>query len=256
MTRDDDAPEVLPFGADTDEAVSAFLDGELADFAIERALSEHQARRRLEAWPGFAARVEELGGHRDALRAVPELDELTRRRLVRDGLDESVLPAPRHAPPRRPWAIAGAVAAAAALVVGIGVAVRSGDTGSGGGDVAGRAAESGALAPPRGDLGFVGDVTDPARLRDLLDEPTAAETGGRSSDAAATPSPTLDPTPGSEEVAACARELAGTRPIAFTATGTFRGAPAVLVGVRRDARTIVFVVPPADCRDILSSASR
>ena len=41
----------LPFAADTDEALTALIDGELGAFASERGMTEDEARARLVARP-------------------------------------------------------------------------------------------------------------------------------------------------------------------------------------------------------------
>jgi hypothetical protein len=56
--------------------------------------------------------------------------------------------------------------------------------------------------------------------------------------------------------AACARDLSGGRPATFTGTATFRGVPALVLGVTKGGRTIVFVVATSDCTDVLASISR
>jgi hypothetical protein len=248
----------LPFGADTDEAVSAFVDGELADFAVARALSENQARLRLEAWPGFAARVAAFAAVRDHVGTVVPLDEVTVQRLVRGTRDESLLPAPRR-PRSRVLVRIGVAAAVVVGVVAIGVALvtRGGDPGPQA-STASRGPRN-VPAAPRGFLGDLGDVTDPATLRALLGErasaPPTARAAAPTPDAAKHEAADASGT-SSSRVDACAREIAGGAPVRFRAVGTFAGAPAVVVGVRRAGRTIVFVVPPDRCTQVLSSVSR
>lgn len=65
MTTDD----ALPFGADTDDAVVAMLDGRLAEFAAAHDLTEAAARERLEQWPGLGARISTVVAARRTTRA-------------------------------------------------------------------------------------------------------------------------------------------------------------------------------------------
>jgi hypothetical protein len=258
-----------PFGDDTDEALSAFIDGELAAFADARGLTEAAARARLDAWPELGMRLEALERSRTALQApVAPLDDLTRRRLVRNALQE--LPAEPHSSRRSPpWAAITAVAAAAIIAVaGIGVALSS----SGGGDSSkssvGSDASRGASAPLRGDVGDLGDVTSPEALRTLLDRRAAAAGAGSDSSKEDASAPTAAPGGADDEtpsfapqstaasVMACARQVAGDRSITFTGTGEYRGRPVTIVGLTTGARTIVFVVASADCTDVVASISR
>jgi hypothetical protein len=253
------APAPPPFGDATDEALSAFLDGELSAFASEHGTTAADARDRLEQWPGFAARVAELEQARAALRApVPPLDELTRRRLVRSALPAAPGAAPGGRRSGRSWLTIAAAAMAVVVVVGLGAALvtRSGD----GGET--RASKSAGTAPEarRGDLGDVGDVTDPATLRALLDPAGAAganrrDAGGKLGDGGSTADGSA-PAAASTDPSACAARLAGSRPVRFVARATFRGRPVVVVGITQGARTIAFVVPADDCTTVLTSVSR
>lgn len=249
MTLPPDLPDA-PFGADTDEALNAFLDGELSAFAVEHGTTAADARDRLEQWPGFADRVAALEQARTAAGTpVPPLDDLTRHRLVR-----GALPAPSRRRGGRTWLTAAAAVAVVLLVAGIvATLVRSGDdTGT---DL--RSSSRAAPEPRQGDLGDVGDVTDPASLRALLD-PAGAKRPTRSGEEAAggvvkdeapaAPNP-VDPN-------ACARRIAGTRPVRFVGRGTYRGRPVVVAGITAGQRTIVLVVPADDCSSVLTSLSR
>jgi hypothetical protein len=60
----------------------------------------------------------------------------------------------------------------------------------------------------------------------------------------------------SPDPATCAAQLAGSRPVRFVGTGTFRGQAVVVVGLDQGGRTIAFVVPAGDCTTVLSSVSR
>jgi hypothetical protein len=261
-----------PFGDDTDEALSALLDGELGAFAEARELTEDAARARLEAWPGAEARLAELDRVRASVRApVPALDDVTRRRLVRNASEAvPVHSTPGRAP--RPWAKIVAIAAAGLIVVGgIGVAVSSIDGGSNGSSSQESAGSSAGVPRLSGDVGDLGDVTSAAAQRALLDGRDAATgKGADSSDSSnaasaapetgastAVPSPTapaLDV--GAVDPAACALELAGTRDVVFSGTGTYQGAAVTIIGVAKGGRTIVFVVSATDCSNVLASVSR
>ena len=289
-------PNAEPFGDATDEAVSALLDDELAAFAADHGISESEAMERLTAWAELESRTAELSAARAALQdtALQEsedaesdgLSELDRKRLVRNALAASSSPPAKSDSadsPRRRRVSQRLLAAAAAVVViiGIGAAIsRLND--SGGNDSASKSSATGGATTPtprQGNLGNVGDVTNAADLRALLDpkdesaktsaprssQSQAADSsageltaGGSDSGAGSTPTTTAAATPAPPTAAAdaCAAQLAGTRPVVLTATGTYRGAPAVIVGIQDKGRTILFVVPPDDCTNVLTSVSR
>jgi len=154
-----------PFGADTDEALSALLDGELDAFAADHEIAEAEARERLESWSDFEPRRAALERARGAVQApTPPLDDLTRRRLVRTASSELPGSAATAPSDRRAWARIAAVAAAGLVVfAGIGLAVsvmNDDDASMSSGDSAATSA-----APLRGDVGDLGDVTSPEALR-------------------------------------------------------------------------------------------
>jgi len=256
-------PSHLPFGDDTDEALSALLDGELGAFASERDLTEAEARARLDGWPGSEARLAELEGARAVVRTpVPALDDLTRRRLVHNATSTRATSATTRAGSSRSWAAIVAIAAAGLLVLaGIGVAVSSLSGGGGDNNASSRAGDAARTASPlRGDVGDLGDITSPAALRALLDR--RASTGSESADSTTTAPPSAasgpaDTTPGpAVNPQACAQTLAGTGTLTFTGTGTYRGAPVTIFGIKESGRTIVFVVSSTDCTKVLTSISR
>lgn len=264
-------PPDLPFGPDTDEALNALLDGELDAFATEHGMTEESARERLEAWPDFATRRAALEQVRVAVgAATPPLDDLTRRRLVRTAANALPGSSATTPPPTRSWARIVAVAAAALIVVaGIGFAISSN-----GGDDSSMSSSTGDSAsvagePLRGNVGDLGDVTSPEALRALLDRREAAadnsakspggtiaapQSGGSSADAA-DGGESYDQR-SSVKPDECARQLAGSRTVAFTGTGAYQGAPVTVIGITEGARTIVFVVPSTDCTKVLTSISR
>lgn len=144
-----------PFGPDTDEALSAELDGELAGFAAEVGLPEGEVRARLDAWSGSHTRRAALAEAADRVgRDEPgdRLDPLTLRRLVRTAA---------AAGPRRRRLPAGPRAAAAAVVVvalgGLGAWAWLGSRPAGTGDTAARTA-TGAGARAGTHLGAFGDL--------------------------------------------------------------------------------------------------
>lgn len=261
-----------PFGAETDEALSALLDGELGAFAADHGVTEQVARDRLESWPGVAERRAALEQARAVVgSSTPPLDDLTRRRLVRTASNE--LPGSAAATPRptRSWARIVAVAAVGLVVVaGIGFAVSSID----GDDASMTSGDSAATSagPRRGDVGDLGDVTSPEALRGLLDRREAAARGeGDAAEqsgggAEAPQSDTSDVSPSTEgggfdsargvSPKECAKQVAGRRKVAFTGTGTYQGTPVTVVGITERGRTIVLVVPSADCTNVLASVSR
>lgn len=254
MNDADDTRHDLPFGDDTEEAVSAWLDGELAAFAAERSLTEAEVVDRLAGSPAALEARDALARARDALGTPVQLDDLTRRRLVHTALAA----APEAAAGPRIRRVLAVAAAAVVVVAGLGALLVVRDSGDSTSSTAGDA-----TATARGDLGDVGDVTDPARIRALLgggDEHVAssAAEGGAAADAqekALRPSSTLAPVP-ADAASRCAEALAGDREEVFRATGSYQGTPAVLVGVRDRGRTIVFVVAADDCTRVLTSVSR
>ncbi|MSO37645.1 MAG: hypothetical protein EXQ69_05255 [Acidimicrobiia bacterium] len=245
-----------PFGDDTDEAISAWLDGELDAFAADHGCSGDEARARLEASPEAVARRERFGAVQQVVGESVELAELDSRRLVRTAL------ASAPTAQRRPWrglAIT-AVAAAAALVVGVGVISSLGTD-----DSQTATTADAKPSPAQGDLGYIGDVTDPENLRSLLD-------GGPGQKGLA---PAQTATPESEEISRdigsneatssdgaadasldCAGQFAASGKEVFRATGNYEGRAAVLIGIERSGRTIVLVVAASDCQTVLTSISR
>jgi hypothetical protein len=244
-------PMLPPFGDDTDEAVSALVDGELAAFARDHDLDETEVRSRLERWPGLGETRRALTALRDAAPSVDEdrqLDDLTRRRLVRGALDATT-PAPASAGARnRVLLWAGGAAAAAAAIAGLVAVVGQGSSGNHAAetssasqkDAAGGSASSARYA---GDLG---DVTDPARLRAALANagapaaPAAGDFASRSQEetANATPSP---------ELTACATKTAAGRPVQFIATATYQERRVAVVATVDGGRTAAYVASLPDC---------
>jgi hypothetical protein len=240
-----------PFGADTDEAVSALLDGELAAFAADHDTSEADARARLEAWTGFDDRRAELAGARaTASTSVPALDDVSRRRLVREASDAR--PAPAKAPRGgRVWKVVGAAAAALVVIVGIGLAI---DAASDGGSSSGDSASSaGSVARGlHGDIGNVGDLSAPDALRALLAGKRTAKTAPK---AAPSADRSTCPTCSTSELSggAPARGSGGEAAARSVAPPVSPTACAAQLGGKRP---VAFVVPSNDCTNVLRSVSR
>jgi hypothetical protein len=216
--------------------------------------------------PGATARDDELA----ARLAVPPLDELTRRRLVRDALDATPATSPgRDRRRRAPWW----AAAAAVLVIAVAataLALRSG-SGSGGrptaaapttqperspGPQAGSSSgTTGPLSPddrlavpaPAGtpasgaSLGDLGEVADHATLRKRVAAAerslSTTESGTGSTQSAFGAAPVTPP---------CTAELAAAQPrlgpVLGSGTATFHGAPATVVTARNRSGDLVAVV--------------
>ena len=223
-------------------------------------------RARLEATTDLAARRAALERTRASVRGpAPPLDDISRHRLVRNAVAAG--PGAVASPARsRRWIAVTATAAAGLLVVaGIGVAISS-MSGDSSNHSSGSAASS-AKAPLRGDVGDLGDVTSAPALRALLDRRAAGAKGGTTTSAPSADSelstsgetpvaraPAVAPS--AATTAACARQLAGGRAVAFTGTGTYQRTPVTIVGINTGGRTIVFVVSDTDCTNVLASISR
>ena len=268
-----------PFGEATDEAVSASIDGELDAFAAEHGVTVDELTRRLSEWRGFEARRRELGDARAAVATeLPPLEPLVRRQLVHKAKALGRPAASARTGRQRPlWRLLVVVAAAVAVVIAAGVRLAQLGGGSGGSSAsktasgtAGPKVESGAF------VGEVGDVSQPNALRTLLTSrlaglPTHASDPASQSASGQTapgPAPSGRSAPGGTTAATGAREAAlrcapvvdpavsgaSPDPVVLLATATFRGRQGVVVGVRRGARSIVFVADRATC-NVLTSQS-
>ena len=158
-----------PFGDDTDEALNALLDGELGAFARDHGLAEAAARARLEEWPELPSRLAALEEVRATVREpVPPLDDLARRRLVRDAL--SAADGTGVTPKRAGWSwLRISAAAAAALIVLAGIGAMLTSLGTGGESKSASEKSTATAGAPHGDVGNLGNVTDQATIRALLD---------------------------------------------------------------------------------------
>jgi hypothetical protein len=146
-----------------------------------------------------------------------------------------------------------------AMLTSLGTGDNSAKSSTSGGSIA-------AAEPERGDLGNVGDVTNPAAIRALLDPSTAAkapsssefdtQSGGGTERSAADAQQDLASRSAAPLPQDCAAELAGSRPVRFFATGTYQGQPVTIVGIDSGGRTIAFVVAAGNCTNVLTSISR
>ena len=161
-----------------DELLSAALDGELDAAAGDLGLTPAAARALVEE---NADRGSALGAAQDRLaEAPPALDEVTRRRLVSGAAAAVAGPgaaAGAAAVRRRRWLVAAAGAAAALTLFGavaalVGMSLHGDDAGdAASGGRSSESADTSAALAPTADLG---EVSDPAVLRALLDESAAA----------------------------------------------------------------------------------
>lgn len=113
-------PDPGPYGADTDDAVSALIDGELAGFAADLGLDPAAVAETLQAWGGLPARKARLEAARAAMQTPITLDDPTRAAMVAAAMavEPDVAPVVELEPRRRRTAaIIGRVAAAAAVLL-------------------------------------------------------------------------------------------------------------------------------------------
>jgi hypothetical protein len=249
---------------DLDTALSAELDGALDEYALELGLAPDDVRRAVTG-PEATARRSALAAVRAALGREPdpagELDEVTRRRLLAGA---GVGAPPTVARSERSWMLrAGAAAAVTLVVVGALYAIVGSSDGSGkSGGSAAKSSGGGtnSVSAVTGDVGDLGAI-DAAEIGRLLqgdrsrttatqDQGTLAE---RASGAPLAPDAVVV-TP--EAVEACARQYAAEGRIRFQGRGTYEGRAVVVLGIDTARRTIVFVVAPDNCTQVLYSASR
>jgi hypothetical protein len=219
-----------------------------------------------DAEPGATGRDEELA----ARLAVPPLDELTRRRLVRDALDAAPAAKPRSHR-RVPWW----AAAAAVLVLAVAATALALRSGSGSGDRPTAAApttrpaggsqpraesNSGTTAPLSPDrrlavpapsqaqassasLGDLGEVADRRTLRERVAAAQRSFSADKSAAGSAAPA---------SSTLRCATALAAAQPqlgpVLGSGTATFHGAPATVVTARnRSGKLVAVVILDAGC---------
>ena len=174
---------------------------------------------------------------------VPPLDDVTRRRLVRRALEESGAPAGRGY--RRFVAIAAAAAVGVIALFGVAVVLRDDgtETNTAGQD---RTTEKTAQPPAAGDadeeqaapaagpiyVGDVGEVSDPAVLRERLEQ------------RAAEPVPPADSESATEFACTFTSDGAPT----LFATGTYDGTPVSVFVAPKGGVDTAFVVDEANCQ--------
>jgi len=222
-----------PFGPDTDEALSAELDGELAGFAAEIGMPEEEVRARLDAWPGARRRRAELARAADRVRRQEpgdRLDTLTLRRLART----AAAAGPRHRHPVGTWA-AAAVAALLVAIGGFGAWAWLGNRPSGTGDTAVRTADpSGSRAGVH--LGTVPDL-------DAFALAVAARTAGVADTPGSDPAPTAEEPAATEGAGTLAddgsppTDIDGAQPVPAVIATCATSVPGRLVATARDATT-------------------
>ena len=150
----------------------------------------------------------------------------------------------------------------------------------GGGDDNAKSASTGASGSVRsGKLGDIGTI-DQDKLDKLIGGPFAASAAPSDS---STPSTSVGSTadrheqaaqagasdsavPGfdvgsgtkatAEQLQTCEKQYATAGPVRFSATGSYMGRAAVVLGIANGERTIVFVVAADDCPTVLFSVSR
>ncbi len=264
--------DLPPFGDETDEAVSASIDGELEDFATAHGLTTDEVSRRLAAWPGFEARRRELGGARGAVATqLPRLGAPTRRQLVHEALlaGGSRPGAERRRRRARVWRQIAAVAAGILVVVAAGFGLSR--LGGGSASSSSKSSKSSSAAAPHkveqaAYVGDVGDVSDPTALRTVLTTrlaqlPAHAPEASTGSSASSGPNALASPVgDGRDTALRCAAVvdpgLSGASPdtVVLLATARFQGHDVVVIGVRRGTRSIVFVADRASCA-VLTSQS-
>jgi hypothetical protein len=244
---------------DLDTALSADLDGALDAYAAELG-SVPDAMRAALAGPAATARRAELAAVRAALGREPdstgELDELTRRRLLAGAGVGADGTAPRR--DRSFLLRAGAAAAVTLIVVGALYAVIRNSGGSDGSSAKSSGGATSSVAAVTGDVGDLGavDAAEIARLLEGDAAKSAPSTPGAAADRSFTTGAGAEAAVAPAAVEACARQYAAEGRIRFRGRGTYQGRPAVVLGIDTAKRTIVFVVAPDNCTQVLYSASR
>lgn len=261
-----------PFGDATDEAVSALLDDELDDFASAHGTTADDARRALDAWPGFESRRRELEHARAALAGDDVvLDAHARRRLVRTAIDAAPAGGARVSAShrRRAWR---PIAIAAAVLVVLGAAGFGLSQLGGGSSTSSKASKAtDGVASSATYVGAVGEIANTETLRALVAQQQAGlpvhaqgefsnpspAPGTRSRQPASSAPTTTTPAQASAaraDATRCARAVAGRDPVTFLATATYQGRPVVVAGVHRGARTVAFVLDRGTCA-VVTAAS-
>ena len=270
---------------DTDAALNAELDGELDAFARDHGTDTSSIQAELARRSATDERRRELEDVRAAVATpIPPLDELTRARLIAGASAtvpqlDTMTPVPTtRRSAMQSWAPRAAAAAVVVLaLVGGGVWLASTESSTGS---ASKSASSGGdlttASVARGDLGDLGELS-----RDQLDRliggpksgvelPKPLE-AGTANDARTSPdtsdrAPEVDSTQAGASASAravtpgqlttCRDEYERLGTIQFEATGTFQAQPAIVLGIKRASRVIVFVLAADNCSRVLLSVSR
>ncbi len=177
-----------------------------------------------------------------AFLKVPPLDDVTRKRLVRRALDESGGESQR--PGHRSRLLAVAAAVLAVLVIGGGTALVLRDDGddstvaSRTEDARGAAEADSADAPAPTYVGDLGEISDPAVLRErLVTAPKSTLPGAGETESVLSDRPVCD---------ADLLPLNLDSPLEI-GTGTFEGTPVIVVVGARDDQRLAVVLAPPDC---------
>ncbi|MEP6625503.1 MAG: hypothetical protein ABJC79_13745 [Acidimicrobiia bacterium] len=255
-----------PEAFDIEIALSADLDGELADYAAELGTDEPTVRARIERSPGASERRAQLVTARQAVAAPEEpLDEVTRARLVAGAL-ASFTPPLAARDSRPPGSLLRAAAAAAIALVVLGGAITL-ITQVGGND--GSAAKSAATGGRvrSGNIGDIGAINQQKLDRLIGGPPAGAASSTTEADSSSAQRSEAAPSVNGfdanatararpEQVTACAQAIGAQGTVRFNGSGAYNGEPAVIVGIAAGDRTVVFVVAAADCARVLYSVSR
>jgi hypothetical protein len=183
--------------------------------------------------------------------AVPPLDDVTRRSLVRDALEQATQGKARRPPPRYAAMVSVAAALAVGAVIGWALVKQPDETstttvqrGPSVTQALGATSSTSAVAPAAGDaagpitaLGDLGDVTDPAHLRTQVSRGFTKSAGPEDQSAVAAV-PCVSTPPRSVDLVA----------LTAVGTGTYQGTPAtVLVGTSPEGKALAVVVRQPEC---------
>ena len=168
-----------------DELISAALDGLLDEAAADLGFPHAEAHSLVERHPERSSILRAAG----ALIATPPppLDEVTRRRLVAAALSASAPPDVSTSRRRRLLGAVAGIAAAVAMVAGIGAVLVGGpgDEDGGGDDIAAEGAATSESTLALGPSVDLGEVSDPSVLRGRLEQELPATPGEASDDGVA-----------------------------------------------------------------------
>ncbi|MFZ4514884.1 MAG: hypothetical protein ACOYN3_01055 [Acidimicrobiia bacterium] len=269
-------PDPGPYGPDTDDAITALIDGELAGFAADTGRSVDEVRTTLEQWGGLEARRARLLTAREAMATPVAFDDPLGSELVAAALAAVPNLAPvvalRARRSRRiAWILSGAAIALVAMV-GIGMVIGNrnstptaqqsslgpelqpataggisrDDTGASATQSIPSTTEASAASTPTttpDTRASLGEISDPLVLRNRIqgrlngnNNLTSSTTGGSSST-------TVAP---SEPCAGVALFPSGST-IVLRTPATLSGQRVEVVAATAGATTLVVVLDPASC---------